>query len=91
MSEDQACPIDDDHFTYDNGGRKCISQFGEDAIARLDCVDADDFEDMKRRILALVRWCREFNGENQRLKARIQALEAERGEMTSTPSTERVE
>lgn len=83
MSEAK-CEIDDDHFTYDGGMRQCISGAGANAKAAIDemLLEIGDFYGTTPQyyIDELVRWCREFNGENQRLKAQLaeKTREAER-------------
>jgi hypothetical protein len=77
--------IDDDHFEYDAGMRQCISGFGRNATLRIREVinDAlvggfDDPNEGERvqhaidwHINELVRWCRHFNAECQRLKQEV--------------------
>lgn len=77
--------IDDDHFTYEGGMRQCISGFGRNTIEVIEdywCEEDDPEDDPLARVRwhinELVRWCRNFNGETQRLEAEVEAAKKER-------------
>jgi galactokinase len=83
--------VNDDVFEYTNSGgmTQCISGFGENAIEavshdlRGDPADDEYKEALGRlewHVRELVRWCRNFNGENQRMKAALAALRKRAGD-----------
>lgn len=88
-TSDNVCekPIDDDHFTYEGGMRQCISGFGRNYAASLlelidrDKAEAEGVENIDEHVAwpfdELVRWCRNFNGETQRLERQLAERDAE--------------
>jgi hypothetical protein len=83
--------IDNDHFTYEGGMRQCISNFGRNSVE--DICEAFELQDIEGQdavgrdkaeycIGELVRWCRNFNGETQRLDDAHAALLAENERLT---------
>jgi len=75
--------INDDVFAYSGGFSQCISGFGNNlqaaiakAVQRARDGDLEDWTERQAEIERLgwhvdelVRWCQQFNGEVQRLKA----------------------
>lgn len=84
MSTETPEAINDDVFDYDGGeASQCISGFGRNAVERAreaigmciqsGCVEPEEMEAIKWHIEELVRWCRHFNGEVQRLRKGVKA------------------